>query len=116
MHHENKGIKTRAEEMLEIPPEWHKVLDLMMEEGDILPEDTRPDGREMRYPEGGENKGRKRISGQRNENIFQQYLGGYKIWRASILKIGTKINRRRMSGKHRTSFRRSHRWCFATEY
>ena len=41
----NKEIEARAEEMLEIPPEWNEVPDLMMEEGDILPEDTRPDKR-----------------------------------------------------------------------
>ena len=45
MHHENKEIEARVEEMLEIPPEWNKVLDLMMEEGDILPENMRPDKR-----------------------------------------------------------------------
>ena len=45
MHHENKETAARAKEMLEIPPEWNKVPDLMMEEGDILPEDTRPDKR-----------------------------------------------------------------------
>ena len=43
MHHENKEIEARAEEMLEIPREWNRVPDLMMEEEDILPEDTRPD-------------------------------------------------------------------------
>ena len=45
MHHENKEIEARVEEMLEIPPKWNEVLDLMMEEGHILPEDTRPDKR-----------------------------------------------------------------------
>ena len=29
--------------MLEIPPEWNNVQDLLMEEEDTLPEDTRPD-------------------------------------------------------------------------
>ena len=43
MHHENKEIEARAEEMLEIPLEWNKVPDLMMEEEDTLPEDMRPD-------------------------------------------------------------------------
>ena len=97
MYHENKEIEARAEEMLEIPPKWNKVSDLMMEEGDMSPEDTRPD------------KGRKTISGQRKENILQQYLGGYKIRRGSIPKVGTKTNKRTKSGKHQTSFRRSHR-------
>ena len=63
----------------------------------------------MRYPEGGENEGGKTISGQRNEYILPQYLGGYKIQRDSIPKIVTKTNKRTMSGKHETSFRRSHR-------
>ena len=44
----------------------------------------------MRYPEGRENEGRKTISGLRNENILQQYLGEYKTWRVSIPKIGTR--------------------------
>ena len=43
MHHANKEIEARAEEMLEIPPKWKEVLDVMMEEGEILPEDMRPD-------------------------------------------------------------------------
>ena len=43
MHHENKEMEARAEEMLEIPPEWNEFMDLMMAEGEILPEDTRPD-------------------------------------------------------------------------
>ena len=42
IHHENKEIEARAEEILEIPPEWNKVPDLIMEEGNILFEDTRP--------------------------------------------------------------------------
>ena len=43
MYHENKGIEARAEDMLEIPSQWNEVPDLMMEERDILPKDTRPD-------------------------------------------------------------------------
>ena len=115
MHHENKEIEARAEEMLEIPMEWNKVSDLMMEEGDILPEDTRPNKRKRDEISQGRRKGRKTISGQRNENILQQYFGGYQTQKGSFPKIGTKTNKRRMSGKHRTSFRRSHR-CFAMEH
>ena len=70
----------------------------------------------MRYPEGRENEGGKTIFRQKNEYILPQYLGGYKIRRYSFLKIGTKKNKRKMSGKYQTSFRRSHRWCFTTEY
>ena len=117
MHHENKEIEARAEEMLEIPPEWNEVLDLTMEEGDILPEDTRPDKQKRDEISRGQRKRRREDDiRQRNKNILPQYLGGYKIWRDSIPKIGKKTNKRKMIGKHQTSFRRSHRWCFATEY
>ena len=53
----------------------------------------------MRYPEGGDNEGRKMISRLRNKIILRQYLGGYKIQRVSILNIGTRANKRRMSDK-----------------
>ena len=42
IHHENKEREARAEEMLEIPLEWNAVPDLIMEDGDILPENMRP--------------------------------------------------------------------------
>ena len=45
IHHENKEIEARAEEMLDIPLEWNEVPDLIMEEGGISPEDTRPEKR-----------------------------------------------------------------------
>ena len=45
IHHENKEREARAEEMLEIPLEWNEVPDLIMEDGDILPENMRPDKR-----------------------------------------------------------------------
>ena len=107
--YKQRSIKeARAEEMLEVPLEWNEVPDLMMEEEDVLPETTES-------PEGGENDGRKTISSWRNEDTRPQYHRGYKIQRDSIPKIGTKTNKRKMSGKHQTSFRRSHRWCFATE-
>ena len=69
----------------------------------------------MRSPEVGENRGRKMISGQENGNILLLYPGGRKILGDSIPKTGMKTNKKRMSGRHQTNFRRSHRWCFATE-
>ena len=39
-HQGNKEVEARAEEIKEVPPEWNEVPDLMMEEEDILPEDT----------------------------------------------------------------------------
>ena len=40
IHQGNKEEEARAEEMLEVPPEWNEVPDLMMEEEDVLPEAT----------------------------------------------------------------------------
>ena len=40
IHQGNKEVEARAEEMLEVPPEWNKVPDLMMEEEDVLSEAT----------------------------------------------------------------------------
>ena len=37
IHQGNKEEEARVEEMLEVPPEWNKVLDLMMEVEDVLP-------------------------------------------------------------------------------
>ena len=69
----------------------------------------------MKSPEGGENKGKKTISGRRNEDTPPQYHGVYTIQRDSIPKIGTKISKRKMIGKHQISGRKSHRWCFIKE-
>ena len=59
----------------------------------------------MIYPKVGENEERKTTSEQRNENILILYLGGCKILRDSILKIGMKRNRRRMNGRYQTNSR-----------
>ena len=45
IYHENKERAAQAEEMLEIPPEWNEVPDLILEDGDILPENMRPEKR-----------------------------------------------------------------------
>ena len=37
IHHEDKEVEARAEEMLEVPPEWKEVPDLMMEDKDVRP-------------------------------------------------------------------------------
>ena len=69
----------------------------------------------MKSPEGGESGGRKMTSGLRNVDIRLQYLREYKIQRASILKIGIKVNRKKTNGKGQISGRESYRWCFAAE-
>ena len=116
IHQENKEVEARAEEMLEVPPEWNKAPDLMMEEKDVLPKATGSNKkRRDESPKGGENEGKKTISGRRNKDTHLQYPGGYKIQRDSIPKIGTKTSRRKTIGKHQISGRKSHRWCFATK-
>ena len=53
-----------------------------------------------------ENKGKKMISGRRNEDTHLQYHGGYKIQRDSIPKIGTKTSKRKTIGKCQISGRK----------
>ena len=36
IHQGNKEEEARAEEMLEVPPEWNEVPDLMIEDEDVL--------------------------------------------------------------------------------
>ena len=101
---------------MEIPPEWNEVPDLIMEEGDSLSGNLRPEKRKREEISRGWRK-------QRNEDdiraakqsILLLYLIGQGIHRGSMLKNGMKINKRKMIGKHQTSFRRSHRWCFTTK-
>ena len=45
IYHENKEGSVQAEEMLEIPPECNEVTDLILEDGDTLPENMRPEKR-----------------------------------------------------------------------
>ena len=35
IHHEDKEVEATAEEMLEVPPEWNEVPDMMMEDEDV---------------------------------------------------------------------------------
>ena len=73
IHQENKEVEARAEEMLEVPPEWNKVPDLMMEEEDVLPEAT--GSTKWRRDEIflGQRKRKKTISGRRNKDTHLQY-------------------------------------------
>ena len=38
IHHKDKEAEARAEEMLEVHPEWNEVPDMMMEDEDVVPE------------------------------------------------------------------------------
>ena len=73
-----------------------------------------PIRREFKLHEGGENGGRKMISGLRNVDICPQCLGEHKIQRSSILKIGM-FSRKKTNGKRQISGRESYRWCFVVE-
>ena len=84
IHQGNKEEEARAEEMLEVPPEWNKVLDLMMEEEDIYP-------RLQDLP------------------FAHSISRDYKIQRDSILKIGMKFSRKELNGKCQISGRESYR-------
>ena len=45
IYHKNKERAAQAEEMLDIPLEWNEVKDLILEGGDILSENMRPEKR-----------------------------------------------------------------------
>ena len=45
IYHENKERAAQAEEMLDIPLEWNEGKDLILEDGDILSENMRPEKR-----------------------------------------------------------------------
>ena len=45
IYHEDKEREAQAEEMLDRPPEWNEVKDLLWEDGDIFPEGLRPEKR-----------------------------------------------------------------------
>ena len=45
MLNEEKENISRAEEMLELPPAWNEVRDLIMDDGDSLTRDMRPEKR-----------------------------------------------------------------------
>ena len=45
IYHEDREKTFQAEEMLDIPPEWHVVKDLILDDGDILSENMRPEKR-----------------------------------------------------------------------
>ena len=113
IHQGNKEEEARAEEMLEVPPEWNEVPDLMMEEEDILPEATGSTKRRRDEISGGWGKGWKEDDIQPDKHVYihPKYLREYKIQRNSILKIGMKFSRKKTSGKRQISGSESHRWC-----
>ena len=45
IYHKDRERAFQAKEMLDIPPGWNEVKDLILDEGDILSENTRPEKR-----------------------------------------------------------------------
>ena len=101
------------EEILEVPPEWNEVRDMMMEDKDVLPEAEGSTKRKR--DEVAQVQRKRRISGLRNMDIFPQSLGEHKIPRGSILKIGMKFSKKKTNGKRQISGRESYRCCLAAE-
>ena len=102
---------------LGVSPEWNEVPNLMMENQDVL---LKAEGYTKRKRDevalSGENgRRRKMISDLRNLYIRPKLLGGHKIQRGSLLKIGMKFSRKKVNGKCKISVRESHRWCFLAE-
>ena len=115
IYHGERERAFQAEEMLDTPSGWNEVEDLIMDDGDILVENMRPEKRRRdEIARGRRNRGRKTTSVTRNENIPLLRLGGRKILRNSIPRIEMKINKR-MNCRYQSNSRRSLRCCFATE-
>ena len=103
IYHYDRERAFQAEEMLDTPPGWNEVKDLILEDGDILSENTRP-----------EKRGRDEIAQGRRKRRNEDDIRTEKR-EHSIPRTGMKTNKKRMNGRHQTNSRRSLRWCFATE-
>ena len=62
----------------------------------------------MKLPWGVEKGGRKMISDLKNVYIRPKPLGGHKIQRGSVLKVGMKFTRQKTNGKRQISGRESY--------
>ena len=84
---------------------------MIMEDGEILEENTRLEKRRRdEVAQGG-----KTTSARRNKNILLVHPRERGILRDSIPRIGMMINRKRKNGKYQTNSREFLRWCFETE-
>ena len=59
IHHEDRERAFQAEERLDAPPGWKDVKDLIMEDGEIVEENTRPEKRRRDEVARGQRKRRK---------------------------------------------------------
>ena len=87
--------------MLEVPLERNEVPDLMMEDEDVRPATEAAVKRKIdEVARGEENGGKKMISARRKVSTRPQCHREHRIHRDSILKIGMKLDRKKMSGRH----------------
>ena len=99
--------------MLEISPEWNEVSDLMMEEEEVLPATKAAVNWKIDEVARGLRKGRKEddICPEKHEHSpTESRRQG--IQRDSILKIGMKLNRKKMNGRRKINGKGFHRWYF----
>ena len=102
--------------MLEVPPKWNEVLNLMIEDEDVRPAtEVAVNWKIDEVAQCGENDTRNMKSALRNVPICPQCHGEHGIRRDSILKIGMKFSRKKTNGRHQISGREFHRWCFVAD-
>ena len=99
-----------AEEMLVVPPGWNEVPYLMMEDKDVHPATKATVKRKI-----------EKVARGRRKRWKEDYIrmtpcpqchGEHGIERISILKIGMKLNRKKMIGRRQINGKGFHRWCF----
>ena len=106
IQHEEKEANMLAEEILNAPPAWNKIPDLMMKakDGRMIP--------------GVATKRKREEVDRRNVNIppgVSQRTCNPVTLQDSIQKIGMSHNRKRMTGRCRINGREYFRWCFVAD-
>ena len=97
-------MEVAEEVMLEVPPKWNAVPDLITEDEEglmIMETDTNWERDEV-APER-----RKRLEG-----YLPHDLGEHETQQDSILRTRMSFNKKKMNGRHQINGRGFHRWCF----
>ena len=116
IQHQDKEAEAVVEEMLEVPPQWNEVPDLMMEEENVQPAtETASKQKIDEVARDAENGRKMRISGWRNVNTCPQCHHAQGIQRDFILKIGMKLYRKKMNGNRQIKDKGLHRLCFVAD-
>ena len=113
IQHQDKEAEVAVEEMLEVPPEWNEVADLMMEdEASMMITEAATKGKKL---EGGGKGRRKMISDQRNVNILPRYLGEHENPAGFYSEDWDEFQQKEMNGRCQINGRGFHRWCFMAD-